>query len=183
LMFDEPLGALDRNMRERLVVELHDILRRLGTTALYVTHDQEEAFALADRVVLMRDGRIEQVGSPTELWGNPRTPFVAEFLGFRNIVDLDVARSHGWPTPAVDAEAVVYRPDGFTEDASGPFRGVVTSRTYRGDHFVVRFATAESDIALQVVVRWQPVPEVGQELRLAIDTDAVIGVESEREHD
>ncbi len=176
LMFDEPLGALDRSMRERLVVELHDILSALGTTALYVTHDQEEAFALADRVILMRDGLIEQVGTPTEIWTRPSTRFAAEFLGFRNIIDPSIAREQGWPVPAEATDAVVYRPDGFVESSSGAFSGIVTSRTYRGDHFVVRISPEGSDIDLQVVVRWQPVPLVGQELRLTIDEEAVIPV-------
>jgi len=180
LMFDEPLGALDRSMRERLVVELHDILTKLGTTVLYVTHDQEEAFALADRVILMRDGRIEQVGSPAELWSKPRTRFAADFFGFRNIVDRSTALSNGWPVPDKNAHAIVYRPDGFREHAEGTFRGVVVSRTFRGDHFVVRISPDGTADDLQVVVRWQPVPEVDQELQLAIDDDAVISLDSDQ---
>jgi len=181
LMFDEPLGALDRNMRERLVIELHDILTALGTTALYVTHDQEEAFALADRVVLMRDGRIEQMGSPAELWARPRTRFAAEFLGFRNIIDIQTAKDCGWPVPEGETDAVVYRPDGFEESETGAFSGVVASRTYRGDHFVVRISPSDPGPDLLIHVRWQPVPELGQELRLTIDAESVIPVEGNAE--
>lgn len=86
LMLDEPLGQLDRGLRERLVVELRSLFRRLGTTVLAVTHDQGEAFALADRVVVMRDGRVEQTGSPVEVWSRPVSEFVARFLGFSNVV-------------------------------------------------------------------------------------------------
>lgn len=83
LMLDEPLGALDRVVRERLLGELPGLLRRLGTTALYVTHDHSEAEALADRVAVMRAGRVEQVGRPEELRAEPASEFVAEFFAPR----------------------------------------------------------------------------------------------------
>lgn len=91
LMLDEPLGQLDRSLRERLVVELRQLFGRLGTTVLAVTHDQGEAFALADRVVVMRDGRIAQSGTPLEVWQRPADEFVARFLGFENVVEGTVA--------------------------------------------------------------------------------------------
>jgi len=172
LMFDEPLGSLDRSLRERLVLELSDILSSLGITALYVTHDQEEAFALADRVMLMNDGHIEQLGTPEEIWSRPRTEFAARFLGFNNMVEPRAARAQGWPVPGEDDEGVVvYRPDGFVLDDSGEFEGEVLGRTYRGDHFLVKLGMGD-DVVLEVVVRWQPVPEVGDLLRLAIEPDA-----------
>ena len=71
-MLDEPLGSLDRELRERLAAELRALFVELGVTALFVTHDQDEAFALADRVVIMRDGRIEQVGAPQDVWRTSR---------------------------------------------------------------------------------------------------------------
>ena len=177
LMFDEPLGSLDRSLRERLVLELSDVLTRLSITALYVTHDQEEAFALADRVMVMKDGRLEQLGTPLQIWQRPRTTFAARFLGFNNLVTPEQAASFGWPTPE-DSERghVVYRPDGFELDPSGPFQGVVLSRTYRGDHFLVKLGISD-DVILEVVVRWQPVPEPGDELRLAGDPEAMFAVD------
>ncbi|MGW0120916.1 ABC transporter ATP-binding protein [Streptomyces sp. NPDC003327] len=90
LMLDEPLGQLDRGLRERLVVELRELFGRLGTTVLAVTHDQGEAFALADRVVVMRDGRVAQSGAPLEVWRRPASEFVARFLGFDNVVAATV---------------------------------------------------------------------------------------------
>jgi thiamine transport system ATP-binding protein len=90
LMLDEPFGQLDRDLRERLVVELRGLFRRLRTTVLAVTHDQGEAFALADRVVVMRDGRIAQEGTPLEVWRRPASEFVARFLGFGNVVNATV---------------------------------------------------------------------------------------------
>jgi thiamine transport system ATP-binding protein len=81
LMLDEPLGALDRTLRDRLTEELRDLLQRLGMTAIYVTHDHAEARALGDRLVVMRAGRIEQVGPPEEVIAHPANAFVAEFVG------------------------------------------------------------------------------------------------------
>jgi ABC-type Fe3+/spermidine/putrescine transport system ATPase subunit len=87
LMLDEPLGSLDRNLRERLVLELAEILRSAGQTAVYVTHDQEEAFALADRVVLLNAGRVEQIAPPIEMYCQPASPFAARFLGLSNLLE------------------------------------------------------------------------------------------------
>lgn len=86
LMLDEPLGSLDRGLREELVEELRTILKKMGVTALYVTHDQDEAMALGDRMVIMQRGGIEQIGTPTEVYTHPATPFVARFLGFTNLI-------------------------------------------------------------------------------------------------
>src|SRR5512144_505172 len=79
LMFDEPLGALDRTLREDLLKELRTILRQTNIPAIYVTHDQEEAFALADRVLILHDGFILREGTPADVWANPETAFVAKF--------------------------------------------------------------------------------------------------------
>ena len=94
LMLDEPLGALDRALREQLMNELRLILKRVGVTVLYVTHDQEEAFAVADRVVIMRarpelgeGGRVEQADTPQAVYRHPATAYVAQFLGFRNLLE------------------------------------------------------------------------------------------------
>jgi ABC-type Fe3+/spermidine/putrescine transport system ATPase subunit len=87
LMLDEPLGALDRALRERLMDELPQILHRAGVTVITVTHDQEEAFAVADRVALMRAGEVVQIGTPQELYRRPGSPWIARFLGLTNLVD------------------------------------------------------------------------------------------------
>jgi ABC-type Fe3+/spermidine/putrescine transport system ATPase subunit len=85
LMFDEPLGALDRVLREQLVAELRTILKQIGMTALYVTHDQDEAFAIADRVAIIHDGHVEQSGTPEAIYRAPASAFVARFLGLTNL--------------------------------------------------------------------------------------------------
>ena len=87
LMFDEPLGALDRALKDHMLEELRGILHDSGVPAIYVTHDQEEAFAIADRVVLLHDGRIVQAGTPADVFARPVTGWVAEFLGLGNILD------------------------------------------------------------------------------------------------
>jgi spermidine/putrescine transport system ATP-binding protein len=86
LLLDEPMSALDRKLREEMRAEVRALHQRLGTTFVFVTHDQEEALALSDRVVVMNAGRIEQIGSPAEIYDAPRTRFVAEFLAVRNLL-------------------------------------------------------------------------------------------------
>ncbi|MDG2908888.1 MAG: ABC transporter ATP-binding protein, partial [Acidimicrobiales bacterium] len=89
LMLDEPLGSLDRALRDRLVDELGVLLRRLSQAAIHVTHDHDEAFALADRIAVMADGRIAGIGTPAEVWADPGTVAVARSIGHRNLVSLD----------------------------------------------------------------------------------------------
>jgi len=93
-LLDEPLSNLDAELRVRTRAELHALQRRLGTTTVYVTHDQEEALSIADRVLIMNDGRIEQVGTPEEVYTEPTNAFVAEFLGDPAINFLDVTDGH-----------------------------------------------------------------------------------------
>ena len=92
LLLDEPLGALDKNLRERMQFELREIQRRLGITSILVTHDQEEALTMSDRIAVMSEGEILQIGSPTEVYERPRTRFVSEFLGTSNILSATVRR-------------------------------------------------------------------------------------------
>ena len=86
LLLDEPLSALDRGLRERLAGELHDILRAAGATAMLVTHDQDEAFAVADRMAVMREGRIVQAGTLEEVWSRPADGWTAAFLGYATVL-------------------------------------------------------------------------------------------------
>lgn len=95
LLLDEPLAALDLQLRKRMQVELRAIQERIGTTFIHVTHDQEEALALSDRIVLMRGGRIEQVDTPRDLYDKPRSRFAAEFLGESSLLSCVVLREHG----------------------------------------------------------------------------------------
>ncbi|MEW2545675.1 ABC transporter ATP-binding protein [Streptomyces sp. NPDC047002] len=151
LMLDEPLGQLDRGLRERLVVELRALFNRLGTTVLAVTHDQGEAFALADRVVVMGGGRIAQTGTPAEVWQRPASAFVARFLGFDNLVPATVVGGVAdtpWgklpvaPGSPQGERTVLVRPAGVRladagEGAEG-LRCTAEARTFRGSRVAVR---------------------------------------------
>ncbi|MCA1221471.1 ABC transporter ATP-binding protein [Streptomyces sp. 8L] len=148
LMLDEPLGQLDRGLRERLVIELRDLFARLGTTVLAVTHDQGEAFALADRVVVMGEGRVAQTGTPLEVWQRPASAFVARFLGFDNLVPATVGGGSAdtpWgrmPVPAGSPQGertVLVRPAGVRAVTPGTgLRCTVAARTFRGSRVAVR---------------------------------------------
>ncbi|HEV3185251.1 MAG TPA: ABC transporter ATP-binding protein [Xanthobacteraceae bacterium] len=109
VLFDEPLSNLDAQLRLQMRGELADLRRRLGFTAIYVTHDQEEAFSLSDRIMVMREGRIEQRGTPAEIHATPRTRFVAGFLGVRNIFEADIAGTGDGTAEARLADGTVLR--------------------------------------------------------------------------
>jgi putative spermidine/putrescine transport system ATP-binding protein len=95
LLFDEPLSALDRNLRDTLKYSILDLQRRTGKTAVYVTHDQSEAFAISDRIVVMNAGRVEQIGTQTDIYLQPQTRFVAEFIGANNGLEGTIASLDG----------------------------------------------------------------------------------------
>ena len=93
ILMDEPLGALDKKLREEMQLEIKQLHVKLGITVLYVTHDQEEALTMSDRIVLLNGGQVEQMGKPGDLYFNPRTLFAAQFLGDSNILDANVAQT------------------------------------------------------------------------------------------
>ena len=93
LLLDEPLGALDLKLRQAMQVELKEIQQRVGLTFIYVTHDQEEALTMSDRLAVFNQGRIEQVGTPAEVYERPATGFVAGFVGVSNVLEGDAARA------------------------------------------------------------------------------------------
>ena len=92
LLLDEPLGALDLKLREQMQVELKTIQSEVGITFVYVTHDQDEALTMSDRIAVFNDGRIEQVSPPEELYEHPRNEFVAGFVGVSNVIERDGQR-------------------------------------------------------------------------------------------
>ncbi|MEU6655132.1 ABC transporter ATP-binding protein [Streptomyces sp. NPDC046900] len=183
LMLDEPLGQLDRSLRERLVVELRELFGRLGTTVLAVTHDQGEAFALADRVVVMRDGRIAQSGTPLAVWQRPADEFVARFLGFDNVVEATVAQDAAdtpWgkvPVPEGSPQGrgtLLVRPAGVRlVDASEGLRCTVAARTFRGTHVAVRLRPAEGP-ALEAACPLRAAPDPGDEVGVVFDAAEVV---------
>jgi thiamine transport system ATP-binding protein len=170
LMLDEPLGALDRALRERLVAELRALFVRLGLTTLFVTHDHDEAFALADRLVIMHAGRIEQVGAPAVVWQRPANAFVARFLGW------NVTRAFSARPAAVRPEALRVVEHAEHSDAVG---GEVTARTFHRDHFLlsVRSDTSDDDadpLQVEIPVDASHIPDAGDRVALTVDTDDLL---------
>jgi ABC-type Fe3+/spermidine/putrescine transport system ATPase subunit len=147
LLLDEPLSALDRNLRIETRAELARLQRRLETSFILVTHDQEEALTLADRIGVMQNGRLAQIGSPAEVYERPNSRFVAEFLGAANILPavvhpdglrlagLDVT-VHTTTTIAPGPALLALRPERLrigTSDAPNRLTGIVTERSYAGE--------------------------------------------------
>jgi thiamine transport system ATP-binding protein len=154
LLMDEPLGSLDRPLRERLTVELRAILHELGVAVVHVTHDQHEALAIADRVVVLRDGRVAQSGTPAEVWRRPADEYVARFLGFANLV------------PEGDAVRVI-PPDAVSLAETGE-PGTVREVTFRGTGFAVT-VDLDAGHALEVPVRGDAIPALGARVNVAVE--------------
>jgi putative spermidine/putrescine transport system ATP-binding protein len=142
LLLDEPLSALDAKVRLQLREQIRSLQQRLGTTTLFVTHDQEEALSMADRVGVIRDGRLEQIATPDELYDRPATPFVAEFVGIMNRIPAGLLELLGASALAADLTPhperpaagmdVLVRPEGLRITASPAGNGIVVGRTFLG---------------------------------------------------
>jgi thiamine transport system ATP-binding protein len=186
LLLDEPLSALDRALREQLAVDLARVLRVSGTTALVVTHDHDEAFTLADRVALMRAGRITQVGRPEEVWRCPADEATARFLGCGAFLSATV--HNGTVRSALGVTHLGWAPDGLVRlglrpsalrvDASGSLTGEVLTRVHRRDHvrLLVRLAVLEDPVDAVAGIAEPPVP--GDTVCLALDPDGLAVLES-----
>ena len=139
LLLDEPLSALDRGLRERLATDLHDILRKAGATAMLVTHDQEEAFAVADRMAVMREGRIVQGGTLDEVWRQPADGWTAQFLGYATVLTGDRARLlRDLAAPTATWQAVALRRSALRVDPSGPLTATVEEARVTPDQIRVQ---------------------------------------------
>ena len=150
LLLDEPLSNLDARLRVQLRGELARVQRETGLTAVLVTHDQEEALAVSDRIVVLHEGRIAQQGRPAELFEHPRSRFVAQFLGYENVLELP-----GRGAVAIRPEHVRVEPAaGAPAPAPVSFDGVVRELTYRGTHTTatVTVALPGGPVALQGIV-------------------------------
>ncbi|MEZ5245160.1 MAG: ABC transporter ATP-binding protein [Acidimicrobiales bacterium] len=158
LLLDEPLAALDRALRDRLAVEIPAVLRATGTAAVHVTHDHDEAFAIADRIAVMTAGRLLRIADPAELFADPRTEQVARFLGHTNIVD----------DYRVDGRCVIRR-DAATIDPDGQLAATVVENRFRGDHHDIVVDTALGALRFRLTETAAP----GSKVRLRIDPDRV----------
>jgi len=173
LMLDEPLGSLDRTLRERLIVELRELLVEHEITAVYVTHDQEEAFTIADRVVVLREGSVAQIGTPQSVYRQPADEWTARFLGFRNIVRAEVSDGKAatpWASFAVGVSdgihTLVIPPDSLHIDPAGSIRGTVVGRAFRGGHYLLTVAVDTGPV-LDVEVA-HDVPPIGATVTLRV---------------
>ncbi len=150
LLFDEPLSNLDAKLRVYMRNEIHKIQRKVGITSIYVTHDQSEAMSLSDKIIVMRHGNIEQIGTPREIYACPATPFVADFIGIANVVPAKVLeRKDGITTinllgsicskPSTcqvqsgDDCKVVLRPEDLSLGHTGEIKAIVTSSIFMGE--------------------------------------------------
>ncbi len=195
LMLDEPLGALDRTLREHLLDEMGKILRSMQQTALYVTHDQEEAFMLADRVIVMDQGRVAQIGTPQDIYQHPSSEFVARFLGLVNILDgqycegkliteigeFEIKKVQTWDnanfqsTSQYSNSRILFRPDAIQLDGSGTHQinGIIVKSKYRGS--LCRIAVqVESKILIFEFPSTFSLPQLGISVVLSFNPEEAI---------
>jgi thiamine transport system ATP-binding protein len=185
LMLDEPLGALDRALRSHLLDELSGLFAHLGLPLIYVTHDQEEALAMGDRVAVLNHGRLEAVMPARDLWQSPPNEFVARFLGLTNVVPITPARG-GLATPwgdlparAIPAQAthLLLRPEALALDPAGPLGGTVGAVTFRGATTTILVGPTGGE-GPQLVAHLRTAtgdpPGIGQPVRLSIDPAGVL---------
>jgi thiamine transport system ATP-binding protein len=185
LMLDEPLGALDRGLRARLLDELTGLFARLGQPLIYVTHDQEEALAVGDRVAVLNRGRLETVMPARDLWLTPPNEFVARFLGLTNVLPIN---RHGsqlttpWGSlpgvePPTDTTRLLLRPESLALDPNGTLQWIVDTLTFRGDTTTIYVRPVDEDEPLlEVRLRFSAgeLPEAGQSVRLRVDPAGVL---------
>jgi putative spermidine/putrescine transport system ATP-binding protein len=196
VLMDEPLGALDKALREQMQIEIKQIHQQLGVTFVYVTHDQDEALTMSDRVAVFHEGRIQQISPPVEIYNRPRTRFVASFLGETNMLPGTVVsagdgfarirlgndavlRGRAGDGIAAGQEAVlVVRPEAISEihAEANTIEGTLLDQLFHGDHVRVRIAISGSQ-TVQLKLRPQAcagLPPAGQTLRLSIPAEEAL---------
>ena len=190
LLLDEPLGALDLKMRKEMQIELKQMQRDLGITFVYVTHDQEEALTMSDTIIVMKDGIIQQIGTPIDVYNEPKNAYVADFIGESNIVpgtmnkDFEVTFSDGITFTCVDPlfpeftegqdndVDMVIRPEDFyvSEEAEGRINGTVESIVFKGVHYEI---LVKSDNGIVWMIHNVDPVKVGQRVGLYVDPDDI----------
>ncbi len=190
LLLDEPLGALDLKMRKEMQIELKEMQKELGITFVYVTHDQEEALTMSDTIIVMKDGVIQQIGTPIDVYNEPKNAYVADFIGESNIVagtmkkDREVVLSSGITFECVDPlfpeftegianlVDVVIRPEDFyvAEEKDGRINGTVESVIFKGVHYEIK---VKSDDGIEWLVQNVDPAVVGSRVGLYVDPDDI----------
>jgi putative spermidine/putrescine transport system ATP-binding protein len=200
LLLDEPLSALDAKIRIQLRAEIKDIQRRLGITTVYVTHDQEEALSISDRIVVMNKGKIEQIGTPFEIYNRPATPFVASFIGTLNLLEASVADPGSGKllldgqeifasAPVAQAKGtrvkLAVRPEALGTETGTPdfnrIRGKLANVVFLGSIVRMIVKTKGNDISMDSFNDPRLVlPSIGEELSISFPREAciVLGAES-----
>jgi len=185
VLLDEPFASLDVALRERLVGELRTLLKSLGTTALVVTHDQKDAFALADKVGLMRDGRLEQWSTPYDLYHRPASRFAAEFVGQGSFVpaccegtgllqtELGPLHEGGRQASCEGTVDVLLRPDDVVHDDASALKARIVGRVFRGSEFLYTLELESGRRVLSVVPSHHD-HRVGERIGIRLDTDHVV---------
>lgn len=194
LLLDEPLGSLDRTLRERLTLEIRAILKKIGVTAIFVTHDQNEAFGVADKVAILKHGMLQQFATPEQLYRYPANTDVAHFLGFNNLFDLAVNKQTGLfespfgiittPDPLPDVLpplTLLLRPEGARlaatrktpEEDSLFIAGKVKSKRYQGSTYNLEVESNSETLSFYLPLE-PPPPAVGAPIELYIDPSAQV---------
>lgn len=184
LLLDEPLSALDLKLREKMQLELLSLRRRLGISFLFVTHDQSEAMALSDRVAVMKDGKIQQIGTPSEIYQKPASRFVADFIGQANFLSMETAslfqgNRESLPKAKLGQEWMI-RPEHFSYQSEGippSSRHLVLKGTYLESAFLGADQLAKVELENGQTVLWkspgfEPIPKSsGEKLFLSVEIE------------
>ncbi len=186
LLMDEPFSNLDVTLRERLALEVRDLLKRTGTTAVIVTHDQHEAFAVADRVAVLSDGRLQQWGTPMDLYHRPANRFVAGFIGegvlLPGVVDGDggvdtelgcFRMEPGRALPAGSRVELLVRPDDIQHEDASSQRAIVVAKAFRGAEFLYTLASPSGGTLLSLVPSHHD-HAIGEAIGIRIELDHVV---------
>lgn len=187
LMLDEPLASLDRTLKDRLALELREILRQMNQTAIYVTHDQEEAFSVANRIILMKEGKIEQIGSPYEIYQQPASPFVAQFLGMKNLIEAEIISENGqswlrmpwgkipYPSQMKGKGIALIRPLGAKINGKEGLllTGRVIQKIFRGDHCLLELQCDAQRFSFSIPCSLA-MPKEGETVSLSISPESIV---------
>ena len=188
LLLDEPLGALDLKMRKDMQLELKEMHKKLGITFIYVTHDQEEALTMSDTIVVMKDGIIQQIGTPTDIYNEPKNSFVADFIGESNIFSGTIVgdrkvRFIGHTFDCVDDFAVnekvdvVVRPEDvfLMDEDKGQVNGKIISSIFKGVHYEMVMKVGKSEVVIQDTIE----RKVGEKVSIFIKPNDIHIMEKE----